>query len=300
MSGFRIILSALFTFFLLSIIGCEEEGSPLTLDDIYEANDGDRPLFRMILNTEEFSSENAQGVKVGDEIIISAGDNGGQIRINITDFIPGTYSGVGKNKVSNQIKYTNASGEQFISNRQDEISDAQIIINHFNEDESRISGRVTGLLYDLNFKKDIYITNGVFNGLFIDAPFLGRMSAVADGENFNSLNCFYSSTKTSEGYLDRVIARSKDDSLRITFQIEEKIKVGTYHFGDTIASGVYNSNVFSSNKQQNEYTSEAGSIVITSIDSVRNKLKGNFNFEAKNQNGETINIHSGNFNALIN
>lgn len=263
---------------------------------MYEAGEGNRPLFKAFLNGKEYSSEIAQGTRVGNEIVLTATNGDGQITINLADFAPGEY--LGEDNTSNQIRFTSSTGGQFASDRPNEKSDAKIRITFYNEDESTISGRFSGKLYDFNFVEDKFLTNGVFNDLPIDVPFQGRMSAQIENKRFSADQCYYSSSVSGGDTTDRITAISVDDSSRIFIEIDEKIEIGNYEIGDAEATVIYNANVFSANQQENQYFGEEGNFVVSEIDSVKNRIRGAFNVEVRNAAGESLIIQSGEYTAL--
>ena len=297
MKFLRKIATILIVTNLIFVTACEEEGNPLTLDDIYEAQEADRPLFRALLNGRGFTSEKARGSKVGDDIIIDGSNATGSILINLSDYLPGKYAGT--DSVTNQIVYTDKWGRKYLSNRADEQSDAEIVITYYDEVASTVSGRFSALLYDSWYERDIYLSNGVFTDLFINVPFFGRMDAVIENGAFESQNCRYSRTISGSVITDRIIAISTNDTARVVFRVDGGLESKTYSISDSNFFALYNADLFF-NASKNSYNGESGDVVVSSIDPINRRVKGSFNFNAINALGDTVNVIAGEFNALMN
>ena len=74
------------------LVSCEEEGTPLTLNDIYKAQDGSRPLFQAHLNGRKYTSEEASVIKRNGQTILEATNSDGTIEIYLTDYVPAVYT----------------------------------------------------------------------------------------------------------------------------------------------------------------------------------------------------------------
>ena len=278
-------------------LGCEEEGAPLTLGEIYRAQEADRPPFKAILNGKGFTTENAGATKQNELVVISGSNSDGEIALFVTDFLAGKYSA--EINSLNQIAYTDMYGKRYVSDRGDKISDAEVDITFYDDKASTISGRFSAVLYDSEFEKpDIYLSNGTFNNLFVNIPFFGRMKAGMGEDFFDSDQCAFRTVFVGGEYRDRISSLSSNDTSRMFFEVAGSMGVGQYVVDDSSFIATCNVNAYGS-ASETLYRGKSGTVTVNSLDRNSNRIQGVFNFQGINAQGDTIEITDGEFNALI-
>lgn len=286
------IISLLFVF-----ISCQKEEDPLTIEDINEINNVNSSKFSAIINEGNFKTNNAEGIKINGQLTITSTDNKKTIVVNVSGIEEGIYLGK-DNNFKNYVNFLDAGGTLFSSTKQGVDSDLRIEITNFNEAKSTVSGTVSGTLH-APWDEKILIRNGRFSGVSVETPFTGNMKADIGPVKFRSESCIFSSASSSGFTIETIASSANNDSLQISFTIEENIIEKTYNLATAPITARYNSNVFSTDVFKHQYTSSRGVLTISSIDTVEKVVKGSFNFDAVNFLSETIQVKSGEFNAAI-
>lgn len=296
-------VSSLFKSFIFSLafllfISCEEEGEPLTLEDIYEATNGNKTPFKAKINGFDYTADLVAGAKEGNTFfIVGSQYSSASITISTLGISPGLY--LGEDSMSNSILFKNNEGRQFFSNTPDQESDAIISIRSFSEKNALATGVFSGTLYSLDSDEMLEITNGEFNSVFLEIPFFGEMTAIVNNKTYSADECTVTAQQNGNLTLSTIASSANFDTLGIRFIIEDTLEVKNYDLEDQVASATYNTNTFSANIFKHQYNSSTGYIRISKIDSAENRVLGTFSFEAKSINGESVSVKSGSFEALI-
>jgi len=298
MQASTLLKSVLSLLMVCLFYSCEEEGEPLSLKDIYEATDNNREPFRAKINGFEFSaSVVAGGKEFGNYYIIGADNAGSSIAVRTLNIVPGSYLGIDSS--ANYILFKNAQGRAFSSIGTNKKPDAQISIRSYSPSNNLASGVFSATLYSLDSEEQLSLTSGAFNSAFIVLPFLGIMTAEVDGKEFKAEKCTYTNSQNNGLVTQNIDGFSNNDTMSINLTIKDQVQIKSYDIADSNVVARYNSNTYSSNLSKNQYTGISGSLNIVRIDSLDNKVYGNFGFEAINANGNNVSIKYGNFQALI-
>lgn len=294
-----VILKSVLVFFMVSVFyACEEEGEPLTLQDIYAATAKDKEPFRAKINGFEFSASAVGGGKEnGSYYVIGVDDAGSSITIHTIDIVPGSYRGIDSS--ANYILFRNAQGRLFSSIGTNKKPDALISIRSYSPENMLISGVFSSSLYSVDSEEKLSLTNGEFNSAFIVLPFVGTMTAELDGVAFKAEKCSATSSQNNGILTQQIEGLSNNDSIRISLTIEDELQVKSYDFADPKVQANYNPNTYSSNLSAFNYTGISGSLNIVRIDNEEKKVVGNFGFEAINAKGEKVSVKYGDFQALM-
>lgn len=283
---------------LLAFSSCEQEGTPVTLDELYSGSGVSRAKFFANIGGKVFETENAKGLFLNDALAINAEVDNRSAVLAIGGLGVGSYMGA-DSPLKNYINYVDESGTLFTSNKQGEENEVIINVVTYNEQENTISGQFTGTLFAANSDSKIRIKSGQFTGVQVEIPYFGEMMATTGNENFHSNTCIYTSSASGGFIFETIVSSANNDTLMLSFTLEENIQEKDYFFDSDPITGRYNSNTFSTNAFKHLYTSESGKLTITQVDTVNEQIKGNFNFDAKNFQNETVLIRNGSFTAII-
>lgn len=295
MKTIKFLLIAIAT---LSFVSCEQEGTPLSLDELYAANGISTSKFSASVRGADFETENASGIFVNNQLAITAQTDIRTLVIGVESLEAGTYLGV-DNNLKNYINYSDSNSVVFTSTKQGEESDITIEIASYDSQSQQISGRFSGTLYDVVSDKKMKVLNGQFSKVDVDIPYFGEMRAKAGTIDFVGNSCTYTSSNSGGFVFETIASNANNDTLSLIITLDEKIQEKDYFFDRDPITGRYNSNIFSSDVFKNQYTSERGKMTVTSIDSVNQRIEGIFNFDAKNFLNEGILIRDGSFTAII-
>ncbi|MDB4060614.1 DUF6252 family protein [Vicingaceae bacterium] len=288
-------------FFLVAFIvvtGCEEEGEPLTLDDLFQLNGLPTKRFEVILNGFKFETNTASGLKTNTALSIEASGSGASYMLAVSDIVEGEYFG-NTDDFKVFLNYKNSGGLLFSTTKSGETSDLEVEITNYDVEKDVVSGKFQGTLLQVNGDLELNVTKGSFLEIPIVRPAFGEMIASIDSERFVAESCLFTSSTSGGFTFDTFSGVGNDDSTILNITVQEKIQEREYQFSSGSITATYNPNTFSSNIFKNQYDAEAGSLTISKIDTINNAIEGRFNFTVRNAFGEPINIFQGEFNALI-
>jgi hypothetical protein len=283
----------------LGLFSCEKEGEGLMPEDFINQDIQDalyKPFFARV-DGYAFNGKSINAEYNGSQLVIIGNNNNKEQIVLVTNgYKVGTY--IGNSTGANQIYYA-SENEFFFSFKPNEENKSIVRITEYDEVESSISGVFNAELYIPNTKKVIRITEGQFNDLYVEIPFLGKMTAVYEGEQFFSENCTYVSTSNQGATIETIQAIGKNDSTSFTISIREPLAATSYYVSDPKVSVTYNSNIYSS-AIETKYIEQTGIVDINEINQQEGVVKGSFNVELQNFNGNTLNFQMGNFEAKYN
>lgn len=280
------------------LLGCEKEGTPVSVEDLYRASNLPDKKFNATLNGYKFETNRTGGMKINQKLSLSAGDDYVTFNISTKRFENGLYFGK-EDSLNNVINYRDGNGVLFSTTKFGKPTQCVIDIVSFNQEKGVISGNFSGIMYDQGSDFEIKLEKGSFIEVPVQIPFLGEMNARVGSEAFMSENCMFSGTSSGGFVFETITSYAKDDTLSISITIEENISKKEFNFVSDNVIARYNSNTFSSNVFKNLYTSEAGVLTILKVDSVNKRVEGIFNFRARNFLAEEVLVTGGNFKAVI-
>lgn len=290
--------STLICILFASLFSCEEEGDPLTLEDIYEATNNNKREFQAKINGFDFIADAASGGKEEDVyFVVGAQNSTASITIKTLDITPGLY--LGEDSMSNSIVFKNDVGRVFSSNSPDKDSDAAISIRSFSEKNALGTGVFSSTLYSLDSDEVLELTNGEFNSVIFNIPFFGKMTALVNNETYKAEECSFTTQTNGNFILSTIQSSINNDTIAISLTIEDTLEVKTYDFEESAATATYNTNTFSANIFKHQFSAESGSLRITKIDTIENRVLGAFSFDGTSINGEAVSVRSGAFEAII-
>jgi len=290
------ILYLLIAFIAFS--GCEEEGDPLTLEDLYRLNGLPTKRFEVSLNGFQFETNTASALKTNTALAIEASGSGVNYELGLTGLEEREYFGNG-NELNVFLNYKDAGGLLFSTTKTGDTSDLEVEITNYDVEKNVVSGKFKGTLLQLNGDLELIVTKGSFLEIPITRLAFGEMTARIDNEQFIAESCSFTSNTNGGFTFDTFLGVGNDDSTSLNITVQEKIQEREYPFSSGAITATYNPNTFSANIFKNQYDADAGSLTISKIDTVNNTVEGSFNFAVRNAFGELINISQGQFNALI-
>lgn len=285
-------------FVLIAFVGCEEEGEPVTLNDLFEANGLPTKRFELSLNGFAFESDVASGIKTNTAVSIDVNGNEVNYTLSFNNIAEGKYLGVvDDSKVF--LNYRDANGLLFSSTKQGLISDFEVEVTRFNIEQNVISGNFSGTLYEVRGNSRLKVSNGSFLAVPIVQPLFGAMNATIDNKLFIAESCIFTTNNAGGFVFETFLGLGNKDSTSLNITVEQGIQEQEYQFSAGSLTATYNTNLFSSNIFKNRYDADEGQLTITSIDRQNNRVQGNFNFVVRNAFGEPLDIQRGSFDALI-
>lgn len=293
-----IMRKLLYFILLTTLIACQKEEDPLTLDKVRELNTFKIIPFEARVNGSRFSGESVNATKLNKKLSVVAIVGGQSYSISVEELKEGVYLGE-NNRLKNVISFTNENGVTFTSTKEGESSDAVIEIIRYDAQLKLVSGTMRGTLY-APWNESIKLDEGKFQDILVEAPFLGDMKADVDSKLFDSEQCVHAMDTVNGLVFNTFTSSANCDTLSLTFRLEGGLSERSYNINNQRVTAFYNSNIFSSNIFENQYTSDAGTLTITSINNANKTVRGTFTLTATNFQSQQINITNGNFTALMN
>ena len=278
--------------------GCEDEGEPVTIKELYEINGFPTERFELYLNGFNFKTNVANGLKTNTALAIEADGEGVSYVLSVSDLIEGEYFG-NNNKSKVFLNYRDANGVLFSTTKQGMPSNLEVEISRYDSERGVISGEFAGTLMAAQGNALLSVANGSFLEVPVVQPAFGEMTAKIDNKPFVAESCSFTSANSGGFIFETVLGVGNGDSTSINITVEQKIQEREYKFSAGGLTAVYNLNTFSSNIFKNQYNGESGNLLITRIDTINSTVQGSFNFTVRNAFGEPVNITDGSFNALI-
>jgi hypothetical protein len=288
-----------FTYLLLilSAWACED-AEPLTAQDFINPDleaIRNRPFYAEIDGV-PFNTENTSGRSEG-QLTATGRKESQEIFIVTTSLEVGVYFGNAQG--SNRVVYRD--GNDFYSSRRSSgENNAIITITEYDQQASTISGTFEASVYLPGSNKAIQIEDGVFNDLKVTIVATGKMRAnLSNGDIFDATACQFFSTTAMGSTREVINASINNDTISINITINEPIAEKTYDISDPLVNFIYNANTFSTNAMQNSYFGQTGSITISRVNTQNRIVRGTFNVNTQNFNGQGLNFQNGTFEAII-
>lgn len=282
---------------LLSIFACEEP-EPLTADDFVNEDLQKflNPPFQVEVDRATFFEESVTAAFAQGQLTVRAIKGNEQIAFTTNGIQEGIYSGMLSNL--NQI-YFQEDNEVYTSLRANGTNQAEIVILEYNKEEDLISGTFKGQVVHSNQKERLSITNGKFNDLKVEIPFTGEMNAtLSTRPTFSSLNCQYISSSNLGVTVETITAYTNGNQQSINIIIRRALSPGIFNLSDTDVSFTYNDDVFNTDPVT-IFTGQSGNIQVISINQTTGEIKGTFEVQTQNFNGEILNFQMGTFTAVV-
>ena len=125
------------------------------------------------------------------------------------------------------------------------------------------------------------------------------MTALVNNETYKAEECSFTTQTNGNFILSTIQSSINNDTIAISLTIEDTLEVKTYDFEESAATATYNTNTFSANIFKHQFSAESGSLRITKIDTIENRVLGAFSFDGTSINGEAVSVRSGAFEAII-
>lgn len=256
------------------------------------------PVFSGDYDGNTLEATNIIGRKIGDILYIKGDVGGDSISLSATSTQVGTYT-TADDGMNGFYYYTN---NETYSSTFVPSPDGVINITKYDASNNIISGNFSGTMRDIAAINDISVTNGVFKNIKLTteaAQDAGDMDAQIDGAPFTAYACVYRDTYLTAGQ-DVISGSNTGASQSITFQIKEPLSEKTYTMSKTNHTALYVSDLSSgADPSEDYYTSESGSLTITSIDQTNGTVEGTFNFTGTNTFLDSVVVDQGSFEAIF-